>query len=117
MLGSPVGMDGESLGFARVNRRVARPRPAPEARPLKVGDRLLDLLAAVHHEGPVLYFFRGDGCTVGGQRLEKPSAVVARTDADVTIVGGDEAVELLMLQGRPIGEPVVQHGPFVMNSR
>ncbi len=65
----------------------------------------------------VLYFFRGDGCTVGGQRLEKPSAVVARTDADVTIVGGDEAVELLMLQGRPIGEPVVQHGPFVMNSR
>ena len=30
---------------------------------------------------------------------------------------GDGDVELLLLEARPIGEPGVQHGPFVMNSR
>ena len=40
---------------------------------------------------------------------------VLRGDAEVTLVAKG-AVELLMLQGRPIGEPVVSYGPFVMNT-
>ena len=34
----------------------------------------------------------------------------------VRIAAGEAGVKLLVLAGRPIGEPVVQYGPFVMNT-
>ena len=34
-----------------------------------------------------------------------------------TITGGPDGAEALVLQGRPIGEPVAQYGPFVMNDQ
>ena len=40
-----------------------------------------------------------------------------RSDTEVEVRAGDAAVESSILQGRPIGEPVAQYGPFVMNTR
>ena len=37
--------------------------------------------------------------------------------ADVRLAAGPAGARLLLLAGRPIGEPVVQYGPFVMTSR
>lgn len=69
----------------------------------------------------VLYMVTGDGVTLraGGDTREVPPGHGAqlRPDRDVEVEGGSEDVELLVLHGRPIGEPVVQHGPFVMNTR
>ena len=42
---------------------------------------------------------------------------MVRADADAPIEAGPEGAEALMLQGRPIGEPVAQYGPFVMNQQ
>ena len=66
----------------------------------------------------MLYFFAGDALTVDGTAL--PSRTGARVQADVAaplVNTGTTPAELLVLQGRPIAEPVVQHGPFVMNTR
>ena len=42
---------------------------------------------------------------------------VVAVDADPRQEAGHEALEVLLLGGRPIGEPVVHYGPFVMNTR
>jgi redox-sensitive bicupin YhaK (pirin superfamily) len=64
-----------------------------------------------------LYFFRGPSLTVADQRLDSHAAVLVRSDREVRLRAGDGECDVLLLQGRPIGEPVAQHGPFVMNSR
>lgn len=64
-----------------------------------------------------LYFYRGAGLSVAGRKVSPRSGVRLRPEQAVELVNGDEVGELLLLQGKPIGEPVVQHGPFVMNTR
>ncbi len=64
-----------------------------------------------------LYFFAGGALKVADQVFREHQALVVRSGEAVRLEAGDSAVELLMLQGRPIGQPVVQYGPFVMNSR
>jgi quercetin 2,3-dioxygenase len=73
---------------------------------------------AIHPEAiRTLYFFAGSSLRIDDRIFREHSAAVVKSDVDLTIEAGKDACELLMLQGRPIGEPVAQHGPFVMNSR
>jgi hypothetical protein len=63
-----------------------------------------------------LYVFRGSGVSIGGTRVGVGHRAVVDPDAALALEGGDARTEILMLQGRPIGEPVASYGPFVMNS-
>jgi redox-sensitive bicupin YhaK (pirin superfamily) len=64
-----------------------------------------------------LYFFRGSALRVADRRCDQHVGLrLVPEDAVVLENPGPDAVELLLLQGKPIGEPVVQYGPFVMNS-
>jgi len=64
-----------------------------------------------------LYFFRGSGLRVGSRAIPPSQMLTLRAEVEVPLEGGPDETELLLLQGRPIQEPVVQHGPFVMSSR
>ena len=64
-----------------------------------------------------LYFFKGQSVTIADQRVASHAVVEVRADAEVELVNGDTESEFLVLQGRPIGEPVAQYGPFVMNTQ
>jgi len=64
-----------------------------------------------------LYLFRGAGATIGAREIPGRVALTLRPEIDAAIANGPEPTEMLLLQGRPIREPVVQHGPFVMTTR
>jgi quercetin 2,3-dioxygenase len=63
-----------------------------------------------------VYVFEGGGVTVDGEPVDAGHGALLRCDEEVA-VASEAGAELLVLQGRPIGEPVAQYGPFVMNDR
>ena len=65
----------------------------------------------------VLYFFLGQGLRLDSQSIGAHAALQVDAGRPAGLHNtSNERIELLLLQGRPIGEPVAQHGPFVMNT-
>jgi len=72
----------------------------------------------------LVYALAGRGTVGGGGRpIESGQLAVLGAGDSVVVTGGDrqdsrsETLEVLILGGRPIGEPVAHYGPFVMNTR
>ncbi|MCU1453045.1 MAG: Pirin protein [Acidimicrobiales bacterium] len=63
-----------------------------------------------------IYVFEGAGAQLGTTEVDANTGSVVRSEVPATITAGDEPIEALVLQGRPIGEPVARYGPFVMNT-
>lgn len=66
----------------------------------------------------VAYFIEGSALQINGEKISPSSSATlqAGEDAEFHNYQGGEVTEVLVLQGSPIGEPVAQHGPFVMNT-
>ena len=64
-----------------------------------------------------LYFFKGRSLTVAGRLIDQQARIELNAAQALELVNGAEQSEFLLLQGKPLAEPVAQYGPFVMNTR
>ena len=77
-------------------------------------------LPAARGEGTrrMLYFFAGEQLQIGHALADQHAALELVAGQDWQLVNsGSTPVECLLLQGKPLGEPVAQYGPFVMNTQ
>lgn len=64
-----------------------------------------------------LYVHRGGGLRVAQTEVPGGSRVEVEDQGQLVLTNGAEETEILLLQARPIGEPVAKRGPFVMNTQ
>jgi hypothetical protein len=108
---------GESDGVAGAVRREAT---EPLYLDIELPPGAAHAVAIPAGHNAFLYVYRGR-VEVGerGQRVEaRQLAVLSNApDADSVLLGGADGARLLLIAGRPLHEPIVQWGPFVMNRR
>ena len=83
---------------------------------LEAGARYL-LPAAKTGSNRSIYFYEGEKMYLNQQELKHYHQAEVKADSEILLTAGDQPCSILVLQGQPINEPVVQHGPFVMNTR
>ena len=65
----------------------------------------------------MLYLYEGTA-SLADRALQRSAANILGDNGDRSaLTAGESGARLLLIAGKPIGEPVVQYGPFVMNTR
>ncbi len=64
-----------------------------------------------------LYLFEGDGELNGGKVPGNTLVALGGEDYRINFKASDVGARFILTSGRPINEPIVQYGPFVMNTR
>lgn len=63
-----------------------------------------------------IYFFEGGEIKVEGYEIPALHGMHVNPEKELVIKNGNTQSKFLLIQGKPIGEPVAQQGPFVMNT-
>ena len=63
-----------------------------------------------------VYVFEG-GARIGNTNIPQSSFAVLETGDSIEITAESHGARFLLVAGRPLNEPIVQYGPFVMNSQ
>jgi redox-sensitive bicupin YhaK (pirin superfamily) len=63
-----------------------------------------------------VYLFEGDA-VIESKRIPLHSFVALSQGDEVSVMAGEIGARFILVAGRPIGEPIAQYGPFVMNTQ
>jgi len=72
--------------------------------------------AASEEVNRTLYFHQGSSIQIDGNEIPSERAIQLQANREQIVENGNSDGYFLLLQGKPIIEPVVQYGPFVMNT-
>lgn len=64
-----------------------------------------------------LYFYKGNSIAIEDKTINNYHMVHLIEDEKINIINGNEDAFFIILEGKPINEPVAQYGPFVMNTQ
>lgn len=64
-----------------------------------------------------IYIYEGDVLNLGSESVTAYHAVEVDAAQSAVLKAGNKAMSILLLQGKPIAETVIQYGPFVMNTK
>jgi redox-sensitive bicupin YhaK (pirin superfamily) len=80
------------------------------------GARFEQTLPAGHNA--FIYVYRGD-FRIGGQAVPVQRMAILKNapDADGVVIEASTDTRLILVAGKPLKEPIVQYGPFVMNTK
>jgi redox-sensitive bicupin YhaK (pirin superfamily) len=73
-------------------------------------------LAVPRGHNAFAYAYEGNAL-IGGQSLQDRHAGILSDGDHVDVEAGPAGIRMIIVAGKPLGEPVVQYGPFVMNTR
>jgi redox-sensitive bicupin YhaK (pirin superfamily) len=81
---------------------------------LRAGETLSHAIDPGH--SAFVYPYEG-ALRIGERELTAHNAGVLASGDRIEVTAGDEGARFLVLAGKPLGEPIAQYGPFVMNTR
>ena len=83
---------------------------------LPAGTRFEQAVPAGHNA--FVYVYRGE-VTIAGQTVpvQRMALLANSADADGVVIEASDDAKVLLIAGRPLGEPIAQYGPFVMNTQ
>lgn len=81
---------------------------------LPAGTRFSTALPATHNA--FIYVYRG-AVQVGETQVDVQRMGILSNDADGVTISATDDARMILVAGKPLGEPIVQYGPFVMNTQ